>query len=173
MSKKLIVCVCKGNILRSAVAEKLIYYHLKQNYLDRNYRIISRSIQGTKAEPRPVRYPNLTYYGEVYERVKPILKELNIDLSQHKSIPINYTVATKASVILAMDIQCHHNLCTLFPLHTHKIHLFSHMVSLNRDVSDVPYHTKPSYSIKAIKEIKTILNQGLPRILNLAGDIKY
>ncbi len=173
MPKKFIVCVCKGNILRSAVAEKLIYVYLRQNHLDHNYQIISRSIQGTRVEPRPVRYPNLTYYGEVYNRVKPFLKELNIDLSEHKSTPIDYSVVTKASVIIAMDIQTHQNLCFLFPLHTHKIHLFSHMANISREICDVPYHTKPTYSIKTVKEIKSILDQSITRILDLAGSIGY
>ncbi|MFA5828717.1 MAG: hypothetical protein WC841_05165 [Candidatus Shapirobacteria bacterium] len=171
--KKLIVCVCRGNILRSAVAEKLISQQLIKQGIRTDYRVISRSIQGTIIDHKPVRFPNITYYGEVYHRVKPLLEELNVDLSGHISTPIDYPTTAKASLILAMDNRTLKSLNLLFPYHQHKIYLFTEIINLNKDVNDVPYRTKPTYSIKTVKEINSILTNGLGQILSLAQRVKY
>ncbi|MFA5894217.1 MAG: hypothetical protein WC851_00400 [Candidatus Shapirobacteria bacterium] len=166
-AKKLIVCVCRGNILRSAIAEKLINNQLDINGLGDKYEVISRSIQGTTLDTKQVRYPNLTYYSEVYQRVKPILDELNVDLSQHVSTAINNQTATNATHIFAMDKLTKSALQTLFPDHANKILLFSDLVEHIDEVVDVPYYTKPTYSIKTIQEIKGILDKGIGNLLTL------
>lgn len=167
--KKLIVCVCRGNILRSAVAEKLISHHIENKGLGDRCNVISRSIQGTIIDTKRVTYPNLTYYTEVYQRIKPVLDDLNVDLTRHVSKAINLRVANKATVILAMDLQTKSALIKLFPNLIGKIHLFSDMAELEKDVSDVPYNTKPTYSIKAVMEIQNIINSGKHNILALVG----
>lgn len=68
---KEIVSVCRGNIVRSAVAEKIIASELHNRKLDDIYISISRSIQGTIADPKPVDFPNITYYKEYEKDYKP------------------------------------------------------------------------------------------------------
>ncbi|MBP9818305.1 hypothetical protein KBC75_06195 [Candidatus Shapirobacteria bacterium] len=172
-SRKLIVCVCRGNILRSAVAEKLISQLMSKQGDGVTYQVISRSIQGTKIDHKPVRFPNLTYYNEVYPRVKPLLQKLNVDLSNHVSTPIDYLVVTKASLILAMDNQTKDGLKQLFPFHHHKIYLFTDIIKLNKDIADVPYKTKPTYSLRAVQEIDDVINLGFNQILSIAKGVKY
>lgn len=166
-AKKLIVCVCRGNILRSAVAEELIKHHLFVLELSEGYDVVSRSIQGTSLDSKPVRYPNLTYYSEVYQRVKPVLDELNVDLTHHVSTAIDDHVACSASHIFAMDRSTKISLETLFPKYTDKIILFSDIVHREDDVSDVPYNTKPTYSVRTIRDIKSILDKGLDNLLSI------
>lgn len=165
--KKIIVCVCRGNILRSPVAEKLIGLHLTRRGLDKHYQVISRSIQGTWVDTKLVRYPNLTYYSPIYQQLKSTLDKLKIDLSKHRSTPINHYFAKKATVLLAIDRQTKSALATLYPRHVEKVFLFSDLVDQGNDITDVVYEARQTYRVKAVKEICDILDKGFDNILKL------
>ena len=84
-SKKLIVCVCRGNIARSPFAEVIITNELRQRNLSDSYLSISRGVQGTVVDPQPVRFPNITYYDELYKDSRQSLKKFGVDRSYFQS----------------------------------------------------------------------------------------
>ena len=166
-SRKLIVSVCRGNIARSAVAEKIIENELCQRNLVDKYLSISRGIQGTSVDPQPVKFPNITYYEKLYEDSKPILQKLNIDLSTHTSTPIEKNIAKKASILLAMDKQTKQALLVLFPAQEKKVHMFSELINKDRDIVDPEGVSGPEKQEKIFTEIQNIIIQGFQKLLSL------
>lgn len=165
MSKKLIVIVCRGNIARSPVAEQLINRKLQKDNLLDKYEVTSRGIQGTKVDPIPVRFPNIYYYKDIYKDAKPVLDELNIDLSKHVSKPIDGNIAEQASVIFAMDDQIEKSLFALFSNQRHKIKLFSELLGNKKELTDPATISGESNQRKIFEEINQIVENGFDNII--------
>ena len=134
--KKLIVCVCRGNIARSPFAEAIITKELHQRNLLDEYSSISRGVQGTIVDPQPVKFSNITYYNQLYQDSKSSLAKFEINLSTHVSTPVDKNIADKASVLIAMDKKTKQALLILFPEQTKKVHLLSELVNEKRDIID-------------------------------------
>jgi protein-tyrosine-phosphatase len=168
-NKKLIVSVCRGNIARSAVAEKIIENEFYQRGLVDKYLSTSRGIQGTSVDPQAVKFPNITYYEKHYEDSKPILHKLNIDLSSHISTPIDKNIAQEASILLAMDRKTKQALLVLFPNQEKKVHLFSELINEDRDIVDPEGVSGPEKQEKIFTEIRNIIIQGFQKLLYLVN----
>jgi protein-tyrosine-phosphatase len=162
---KLIVSVCRGNIARSAVAERIIAKELRVRGLSDKYISISRGVQGTSVDPQPVKFPNITYYEELYKDSKPTLDKLGIDLSSHISSPINEEIAKKASILLAMDNQTKGALQTLFPEQVDKIHILSELIDENWDITDPEGISGKEKQEKLFTEIRDIVVKGFSKLL--------
>lgn len=162
---KLIVCVCRGNIVRSVVAEKIITNELRARGLSDKYTSISRGIQGTTVDPIPVKFPNITYYGNLYEDSKSTLEKFGIDLSSHRSTPIDKEIAEKASVLFAMDQKTKQALLSLFPNLDNKIHILSEIINKNIDIVDPEGVSGKEKQEKIFVEIREIILQGFPKLL--------
>src|SRR5260221_7198402 len=136
MKQKVIVAVCRGNIGRSPFAEAVINQELIERKLDSQFRVISRGIQGTAIDTKPVSFPNITFYQELYRDAKPTLDKFGIDMSRHVSTPIDIADAEQSDILLAMDSKTQDGLIKLFPNQGHKIHLVSELIGEHRDIAD-------------------------------------
>jgi len=170
-SKKLIVSVCRGNIARSAVAEKIIENELFNTGLIDKYSSISRGTQGTSVDPQPVKFPNITYYEKLYEDSKPSLEKLNIDLSSHISTPIDKNIAQEASILLAMDKKTKQALLVLFPEQEKKVHMFSELINEDRDIVDPEGVSGTEKQEKIFTEIQNTIIQGFQKLLSLVNNL--
>lgn len=132
--KKLIMTVCRGNISRSPVAEEIIRQQLALLHIDELYEVTSRGLQGTEVDPEPVKYPNLTHYGQIYQDSLPALTQLGIDFTGRVSTPIDTSIAEQASLILAMDKKVLIGLQTLYPETTLRMRLFSTLLDSETDI---------------------------------------
>lgn len=164
---KLIICVCRGNIARSPVAAKIIARELQSKGLSATHNSISRGIQGTIVDPQPVKFPNITYYEELYRDSKPTLDKLGIDLSSHISTPIDEETAEAASILLAMDNKTKQALYTLFPDQAHKIHLLSELTNEDRDIVDPETMSGKERQEKIFSQIQQIILKGFPQLLKM------
>jgi len=166
-SKKLIVFVCRGNIVRSVVAEVLVKRILLLKNLNKEYEVTSRSIQGTTVDPEPVKHPNITYYKDLYQEVKPALDMYGIDLSNHISIPIDQKVAVDAAIIIAMDKINKNSLLKLFPNQKNKIYSFLELINKDEEVID----PEKTHGVEKQKQIITTINntiiQGFAKLICL------
>lgn len=164
---KTIVSVCRGNIARSAVAEKIIEKELQSRGLSYTFVSISRGIQGTIVDPEPVKFPNITYYKDLFNDSEPTLKKFNIDLSSHVSKPIDKDTAEKASILLAVDHKAKESLITLFPNLKDKIHMLSSLIDKDVDIIDPEGISGKEKQEKIFTEIKEIILMGFPKLLKL------
>lgn len=134
--KKTILIVCRGNIIRSPFAEVVLNNEIRRRGLEKQMFAISRSIQGTRIDPVPVKFPNISYYKEEYDLAKPIFEKLNIDLSNSVSKPVNKTDMNNASIVVAIDNKVKDQLGLLFPDFKTKIFKFSYLFNKKSGLAD-------------------------------------
>lgn len=139
MDKKLIVMVCNGNIHRSVIAEHCFNRVLELKGLSGKFIIISRGLQGTLGTIIP-KGKNLCEYPLEWSLSGPILLELNINISTHRTTPVDASIIKKASFILAMDrgvlIDRPNSLIKQFPQYAYKMRLFRELEGNPIDVPD-------------------------------------
>jgi len=134
--KKIILIVCRGNIIRSPFAEVVINNEITKRGLGKQMIAISRGIQGTSVDPEPVKFPNISYYKEEYALAKPVLEKLNKDLSSSISRPVNQNIMNRASIIVAVDDKVKNQLNLLFPDLKTKIFKLSYLFNKRREFED-------------------------------------
>jgi len=165
--KKLIVCVCRGNIARSPFAQAIITKELYQRNLLDEYSSISRGVQGTIVDPQPVKFSNITFYDQLYQDSKSSLDKFEINLSEHMSTPIDKNIANQSSILIAMDNKTKQALLVLFPEQAKKVHLLSELVNEDRDIIDPEGVSGIEKQEKIFSEIQNIIHQGFPKLLTL------
>lgn len=167
MKKKTILVICRGNIARSPFAEVTINREIKRRKLDTKYIAISRGVQGTSADPKPVRFSNIIYYKTIYSEAAPALNKLGVDITSHVSTPIDRNIAEESNVILAMDKKTRTALLFLFPDLRNKIHLFSELIGSKEDFTDPESLSGKERHLKIFSAIQEAVIKGFPKLLNL------
>lgn len=162
--------MCRGNIARSSVAEVVIKKELSKRRLGDRYDVVSRSTQGTSVDPQPVKFPNITYYEDLYREAKPALDQLGIDITSHVSKPIDREVAENASILLAMDKKTQDALLTLFPDLKSKIYMLSKLTGGDEDFVDPERVSGTKRHLRIFSGIQATIIKGLPKLLGLLGD---
>lgn len=166
-NKKVIVSVCRGNIVRSVVAQAVIQQQLEVRGIAGKYESLSRGIQGTSIDPQPVKYPNITYYGKLYEDAKPIFEKFGINVSEHVSTPIDENIAKRSNILLAMDMQTRDALIRLFPDQKAKVYLLSKLIGEERNITDPEGVSGQQVQEAIFTQIQDIITKGFPRLLQL------
>ncbi|MFA5987941.1 MAG: hypothetical protein WC797_04830 [Candidatus Paceibacterota bacterium] len=167
--KKIILVVCRGNIVRSPFAEAVINKELARRGLDSKMQAISRGIQGTPVDPVPDKFSNISFYPNEFRNAKPILDKLGIDTTKHVSKPVDKKTAESASVIFAMDEKNYQGLNDLFPDLKDKIHLLSELVGKKEAIED-PENESVEKSTNVLLGINDTILSGFPRLLELVGE---
>ncbi len=133
-----ILFVCKANLFRSPVAEKMFTRKLRK--LNRND-IFSESA-GLITKP-----PNKTLNVNVAD----ILSKLYIDLSKHYSRTINNTLAEISDLILVMEKEQEDELARLYPAEKDKIFLLSGFMTGKNRGSDIADPFSKDASVSAFR----------------------
>ncbi len=150
-----ILVICTANICRSPVVEGLITDRLeKQGYT--NWTIHSA---GTWAQNgRSV----TQYSAEVMQEIE------NIDIFAHSARMVTAEILGEADLVLCMTKNHVEALRVEFHDHAAKIYLLSQMVDNRRyNIADPYGSAKPNY-VRMYKQVKDLVEQGLPRIVELA-----
>ncbi len=166
--KRVILVVCRGNIARSPFAEVVINRELIKRKLDEEYVAISRGTQGTEVDPKPVEFPNITFYKDHYRDSKPTLDKLDIDITKHISKPVDREVVQNARLILAVDEEIKTGLVTLFPDLKDKIYLLSELIGKEEDVIDPGFVGGIETHRRILTGIQNTIIKGFPKLLELA-----
>lgn len=164
MNKKVVV-VCRGNIARSPFAEAILKQELNNRDLSDRYDVTSRGVQGTVIDSQPVKFPNITYYDQLYNSAKPALEKFGVDLSKHHSAPIDHNLAVSADLLLALDQKTANGLRTLFPEQAHKVHLLSDFADVADDIDDPEQASDQTRQTQIYFELHDALVAGLPKLL--------
>lgn len=168
-----ILIVCRGNILRSPFAEIIIKRKLYKENLQDEFVVFSRGIHGTIVDSRPVKFPNITFYKDIYKLAKNSLAKYLVDLSHRTSKTINTTDILSSSVVFAMDDKILNSLCKLFPEDVIKFHKLSEIIDEKDDFLDPETLTDSSKYEKVFTEIYEAIQKGFPKLIALAkGDKK-
>ena len=151
-----ILVMCTANICRSPVGEAIIQKNLQQQGLD-DWHVHSA---GTWAQN-----------GRAASRfsVEVVQEEEGLNISAHQARMITNEILTDSDLVLCMTKNHAEALCIEFREHADKIYLLSQMVGDRKfDVSD-PYGTaKPNY-LRMYQQVKRLIEDGLPRIIELAS----
>jgi len=172
MKRYLVITVCRGNIGRSPFAAAVLNQEIARRGLAAGVAVASRGVQGTAVDPKPVRFPNITYYKELYEDSRPTLESLGIDVSGHVSTPITGLDAQDADILLAMDAKTRDGLMTLFPDQAFKVHLASELVGEHRDIVDPDGVTGVEKQRQIFTDLSDTLVTGLPELMRLLHAVK-
>lgn len=167
--KKLIVFVCKGNIHRSVIAAACLEQILKAHGLDSEFQVDSFGLQGTKGTKLP-KYKKLSDYPKEWAAAKPVLQELDIDISQHISQPISAEAIEKANVVIAIDKKVYsgldNSLTKQFPNHLSKVHLFLELTPKHEVIKDPSGSGDKRLHREIIENIYSSLSNNFRIILN-------
>jgi len=167
--QKTVLVVCRGNIGRSPFTEAVLAKEVARQNLSKEVQVISRGVQGTSVDPEPVQFPNITYYPQMYHDAKPVLDELDVDLSDHTSTPISKTDAETADILLAVDDKTQQALQTLFPDQSQKIHLVSEIIDEQRNIIDPEGVSGADKQRQIFLDLQNIATTGFPKLLVLLG----
>ncbi len=108
MPEKLVVFVCTGNICRSPMAEYMFRDHIMNTHP--NWKVVSagtRGIDGAPASRNGVK----------------ALKEISIDMKNHRSQPITRELVDRARLLVVMTSAHRDELLERYPDAAEKIHL--------------------------------------------------
>lgn len=168
-NKKIILVVCRGNIIRSPFAEAVINRELFKHNLKNDFLVISRGTQGTAVDPIPVKFPNITFYEDEYRFSKPTLDKLKVDITHHVSKPVDLNIAEKASVIFAVDEINKVALLKLFPNFKNKIYKLSELINKDEDFADPEIINGVEKHFKILSSLNNTISKGFPKLLALAN----
>lgn len=167
--KRIILVVCRGNIIRSPFAEAVINRELVKRGLTDNFRAISKGTQGTAVDPIPVKFPNITFYKKEYGFSKPTLNKLKINITNHVSKPVDRETANKASVIFAVDDINRVALLKLFPNLKGKIFKLSELINKNKNFVDPETISGAEKYLNILSTLNNTIVKGFPKLLRLAN----
>lgn len=151
-----ILIVCTGNICRSPVAVAILRNRLEMQGLT-GWKVSSAgtwALEGERAS---------TYGVE-------LMAEYGMPIDDHRSRSINEEILSEADLVLCMEIGHVEALKAEFPRHGQKIYLLTEMSGQYYSVSDPYGGPKPAYE-RMIREVTTLIEDGLPRIVALAGQL--
>ncbi|MFW6183562.1 MAG: low molecular weight protein arginine phosphatase [Chloroflexota bacterium] len=150
-----ILFVCTANICRSPVAEGLLQRHFEEQGMD----AWTVSSAGTWA---------VQERGASRNSIA-VLADRGIDIGAHQARMVNREMLEEADLVLCMESGHAEALHAEFSEMAHKIYMLSQMAGKRHSIAD-PYGAElPAYQ-RMLDEVETLIEQGLPRIIELAGE---
>jgi protein-tyrosine-phosphatase len=173
-----VLFVCKGNIMRSVIAELLFEKLVADKNLAGKYSASSRGMQGTPGWPVLPTHGNLKYYNEAngsnaWEQSQPSLKTLGIEeeLKAHKAAVVTAKDLEKADLVVALNrdvlSDSSWGLKTQFPDYRDKMILFTEIVGSDEGIAD-PIESKENGNKyqRVVLQIDDVLKRGFDTLCN-------
>ena len=148
-----IIVVCTANICRSPVVEAVLNDRLAQKGLE-EWQVRSAGTWAQNGQP-----------ASAYS--VQILAEQGLDISNHASQIITEELLEETDLVLCMETGHAEALRAEFSAQAGKIYLLTEMVGHRYSISD-PYGGPRSAYERMITDVTQIIEQGLPRIIELA-----
>lgn len=153
MSAPHILVVCTANICRSPVGEALLRAKLRT--LGLAEWVVSSAgtwaITGNSAAPFSV----------------ALLAKRGLDISSHRSRPVNRAVLDRSDLVLCMEITHQQQIQQAFPSFAGKVFTIRQMVDQPGSVRDPYGGNLPDYE-QMVAELDRLIEQGFPKIQALA-----
>lgn len=153
-----ILFICTANICRSPVAEGLLRKRLEEDGLY-SWQVSSA---GTWAQVRR---------GAASTGVQ-LMAERGIDIGDHRAREVTAELLADVDLILCMEAGHAEALRVEFPEARERIYMLSEMVRSDQNVED-PYGGPYAGYVKMVDELSHLIDEGLPRIIGLAGRNAY
>ncbi len=174
---KNVLFVCKGNIMRSVIAEKLFEKMLSEKGLASEYIVSSRGLQGTPGWPVLPTHGNLKYYNKasgkaIWEQVQPSLKELGIEeeMKANKATVVTVEDIQSADLVVALNqdvlSDSKWGMTTQFPTYSKKMMLFTELVGSDEGIADA-YDSKEKGNKyeRVVLKIADVLKKGYNNLI--------
>lgn len=150
-----VLIVCTANICRSPVAEALLRERLSK--LDGSeWQVSSAGTWASVGQPAA-------------RNGIELMAQQNIDLSGHRSRPVDHELLAEADLVLTMETGHAEALKAEFPQFASKIYLLTEMSDRHYSVPD-PYGGPRMAYARMIGEVTDLIEAGLPQIVRLAKD---
>ncbi len=149
-----VLFVCSANICRSPLAMALLLARVGP--AAGQWRIESAGVWGPPGYPAAV-------------NAVIILKRRGIDLSEHRSRPVDRTLVAGFNLILTMERGQKEALRAAFPEIADRVYLLSEMIDETADIAD-PIGRSMSYFEHTVLELEDILEKGYERIQALSAE---
>lgn len=158
--EKLIIFICNGNIQRSVIAAESLKKILNEYKIKKNITISSYGLQGTMGT-NPPKHKHLSEYPKEWKASESILKNLDIDISEHCFQKITPAIMKRASIIIAMDDKVYsrakNSLLKQFPKHKDKIHRFAELTEDRLVIKDLAGNGNKNQHKEIIEKIYSTL----------------
>lgn len=149
-----VLFICTANQCRSPMAAALLKSLVAQYGEADRWRIQSA---GTWAEPgRPAT-----------QLAQAVLRRRNLDLSDHRSRPLDAALLAEASIVLVMTRHHQESIQIEFPEVSGKVHLLSQLIDRNFDIED-PYGGNLDDYELCVADLQSILIKGYDRLVELS-----
>lgn len=149
---KSVLFVCTANVCRSPMAQGLFLAALGEN-VD-HWRVESAGVAAVEGAPAS-------------QKTLELLAERGIDLSSHKSRPVDRYLMEQFNLILVMEHRHKQILQSQFPQFASKVYLLSEMVGEQREIDDPGGGTMEDYR-RTAQILESIFQEGYSRIEQLA-----
>ncbi|MCS7248497.1 MAG: low molecular weight protein arginine phosphatase [Anaerolineales bacterium] len=149
---KSVLFVCTANVCRSPMAQGLFLAALGEN-VD-HWRVESAGVAAVEGAPAS-------------QKTLELLAERGIDLSSHKSRPVDRYLMEQFNLILVMEHRHKQILQSQFPQFASKVYLLSEMVGEQREIDDPGGGTMEDYR-RTAQILESIFREGYSRIEQLA-----
>lgn len=150
-----VLFVCTANQIRSPAAEGIFKAALVSHGQNPEYwRVGSAGTWAMDGNP-------------AFKEMVDLLKPEGIDLSAHRSRAVDLAVLSDFNLVLTMEAGQKEALQIVYPSRRADIYLLSEMAGMYTAVDD-PVNGPKNDFVAAVKEIKTLIEAGFPRIVELA-----
>jgi len=153
-----IVVVCTANICRSPVGEAVLRQRLQAQQgaggREPRWRVSSAGTWAARGQ-------------EASDFSVELMAEQGLDISDHKSRPVDEAMMEAADLLLCMETGHAEGLRAEFPNHAFKVYPLTEMAGTIYSVSD-PYGGPRSEYQRMVAEVTGLIDAGLPKIMELA-----
>ncbi len=149
-----VLFVCTANQCRSPMAEALLKALAVQRGEAERWQIQSA---GTWTEPGHPATP----------LAQTVLQRRNLDVSAHRSRPLDGDLLTSSSLILVMTRHQQEAIQVEFPEVSDKVHLLSQLIDREFDIEDPYGGSLDDYEL-CVRDLQNILTEGYDRLVELS-----
>jgi len=166
-----VLTVCFGNIHRSVIAEYALRQALKKIGLSEEIQVESRGLLGMPGLPAPIG-KNIRDYPDKWLYIEPVLNRLELDVSAHKTCPLDCDIVSQSSLILAMDrnilIDHTSSIVRVFPENAWKARLFMELDGFVVDIDDCDEVQEGDFHRQVTEHIYELVHRHVNYIVELA-----
>ncbi|HLC57791.1 MAG TPA: hypothetical protein VJH95_04420 [Candidatus Nanoarchaeia archaeon] len=165
-----IIFICKGNMHRSPIAERIFKKELKKRSYPDSIKVDSYGLHGFILPPPKGKC--LKDYPTEYKLSKPHLDKKGISMEEHIFKPLSENILKEASLIITMHPDVTRLLLDKHPSIKNKTFLLTELCSKNVIIKDVDGSKDPKVYEETINNLELCILKSFDKIIALGEQIE-